>query len=485
MSIYIYKNNQQTGPFEETKVLEMLKNGQLSPNDSAIRHGEKEWQNLGVYFPNAGKATPVEAAATVAAPSTPKKSRKGLLLGCGGFFIVSLLIAGVLGFLAFRNLYPSPNDDDVPETVKTTDSGEFKLKSRNRGNGNIWGTEKTFAGVYMNKDYPDDYEKSIILLVSVYADEKTAQETLEKELSKSCEKGKKPIRFSFVDGNMKELATSATCLYPLYVHKNNKLYSIGGPGVNVANWIAFAENLPFNQGSRMMGKPDVPIKPPQTFPDPNPEKKADFQVNANDFYKEALATENRESGNAKYKGKVVEISGRVFLFQAFDRKKLHFRTEESRWVDLALGASQADKLQNIKEDERVHAKCDVSVSYQIELMDCIILERKPAVMLDETPDITITAKEFYEQVENSAVSYDVRDKNRKKYKGKVIDITGEVYKLGDEKNYFRVGEKKFISCGNDKDSLRQFYFLKDGQQVIFRATYNGYSFENCILVRWF
>lgn len=53
MSIYISKNNQQQGPFEEAAVLEWLRTGQLSPNDLACRTGSNEWQRLEVLFPNA------------------------------------------------------------------------------------------------------------------------------------------------------------------------------------------------------------------------------------------------------------------------------------------------------------------------------------------------------------------------------------------------------------------------------------------------
>jgi hypothetical protein len=52
MSIYISKNNQQAGPFADAQVLEMLRRGQISPNDLAIRHGETRWEPLGNIFPN-------------------------------------------------------------------------------------------------------------------------------------------------------------------------------------------------------------------------------------------------------------------------------------------------------------------------------------------------------------------------------------------------------------------------------------------------
>jgi len=50
MQVYVSRNTQQLGPFEEAKVLEMLGNGQLSTTDLAIRHGEQQWQPLaGMY----------------------------------------------------------------------------------------------------------------------------------------------------------------------------------------------------------------------------------------------------------------------------------------------------------------------------------------------------------------------------------------------------------------------------------------------------
>ena len=53
MPIYINKNNQQSGPYEEHVVIEQLRGGYLSPNDLGIRHGETTWQRLGDLFPDA------------------------------------------------------------------------------------------------------------------------------------------------------------------------------------------------------------------------------------------------------------------------------------------------------------------------------------------------------------------------------------------------------------------------------------------------
>lgn len=49
-SIYLYKNNQQFGPYDETNVKQWLQNGQCSPNDLGIRQGMTEWKSLRELF---------------------------------------------------------------------------------------------------------------------------------------------------------------------------------------------------------------------------------------------------------------------------------------------------------------------------------------------------------------------------------------------------------------------------------------------------
>ena len=46
MSVYLYRNNQQDGPYEESVVWEWLQAGNCSADDLAIREGMAEWQPL-------------------------------------------------------------------------------------------------------------------------------------------------------------------------------------------------------------------------------------------------------------------------------------------------------------------------------------------------------------------------------------------------------------------------------------------------------
>lgn len=264
MSIYISKNNQQHGPFEESKVLEMLGNGQLSPEDFAIRQGGSQWQKLGDLFPNAGRqafgqaaaaqtvaqsANQPQAAPTVNPPQTaaqtaPKKSRKGLLIGCLGVLLFSGLVLAVVGFLAYRNLYPADSAENLPDAVK-----DFKLDTRYPPKGNIWGSETNYVGLYKNALN----SKSVLYLMTEYSSESAAKDALQSNLTKSCKAGETPMYFTFKKDGA-EVSQGATCAVPLYVQKDNKLVALGGAGGDAESFIEFAENLPFNGGAKMTKK---------------------------------------------------------------------------------------------------------------------------------------------------------------------------------------------------------------------------------------
>jgi len=114
MPIYIYKNNQQSGPYEEHLVLDQLRSGMLSPDDLAVRHGESQWQPLRLMFPNVTPAVtpppppqafaasankPVSASVTSVEPEP--QYRNTMLLKV--FFGLCLL--GSIGILAAAVYY--------------------------------------------------------------------------------------------------------------------------------------------------------------------------------------------------------------------------------------------------------------------------------------------------------------------------------------------------------------------------------------------
>jgi hypothetical protein len=50
MQIYIKKNNEKLGPFDENKVPEMISSGELSLADFILRYGDPEWSAIGKHY---------------------------------------------------------------------------------------------------------------------------------------------------------------------------------------------------------------------------------------------------------------------------------------------------------------------------------------------------------------------------------------------------------------------------------------------------
>ena len=79
-------------------------------------------------------------------------------------------MGGVLGFFAYRNMFPGASQADLPDQVK-----EFKLQDRNPGHGDIWGSKQWYAGMYSVPPSTD----FILYLMDVYESETTAKDEME------------------------------------------------------------------------------------------------------------------------------------------------------------------------------------------------------------------------------------------------------------------------------------------------------------------
>ncbi len=51
MSLYIFKEGQQLGPYDDDAVLQSLRNGAFTHADLASREGQGDWRPLSFYFP--------------------------------------------------------------------------------------------------------------------------------------------------------------------------------------------------------------------------------------------------------------------------------------------------------------------------------------------------------------------------------------------------------------------------------------------------
>ncbi len=220
----------------------------------------------------------------------------------------------------------------------------------------------------------------------------------------------------------------------------------------------------------------------KTFPDPNPDKKADFKMTADEYSKEADNIEDFESGLAKFNGKVVEISGRYYDLSGYSGTEVNFKTTKTP-LRIKFDSPQTDKLTGIENGERITVKCEAKGTVRAELQSCVLLERKPAVTAGEKADLSVTAKEYYDEIGKTEMSPETRISNEKKYFGKVIDIKGKVDEISGQKTYLTSGGTEFVNCKPTNDKKMEFDALKEGQEATFRATHDGISLIGCIVVK--
>jgi len=143
MRMFVNKNGQQLGPFEESKVAEMLRNGQLSSDDFGIKEGQSQWQKLAVLFPVQPAWTPpnipvtppiqpsfpVQANPQLQPPPTKSGGSTGLILGlvgCGGLILLG--VVGVIVLIAFsgkrtsNNIVSNTSSNSAPNSNTKTPS---------------------------------------------------------------------------------------------------------------------------------------------------------------------------------------------------------------------------------------------------------------------------------------------------------------------------------------------------------------------------
>jgi hypothetical protein len=136
MPIYINKNGQQSGPYEDHVVIDQLKNGSLSPNDLGVKHGESSWQRLGDMFPGVGVAKPPPVASDARAASTAAPPKKGGCLKFGligtGLLFLLLGVSIAVGSRFIPSVSCTLAEDDAhridklrSDLKKATEEGKF------------------------------------------------------------------------------------------------------------------------------------------------------------------------------------------------------------------------------------------------------------------------------------------------------------------------------------------------------------------------
>lgn len=106
--IYLYKNNSQFGPYNESEVMELLQSNQFTLNNLACREGMSEWKPLGAILQNTNHALPYIPPH---APTPNWLSQVSLTEGglfAGVFCSIVIFGALVMSMIAQTLVFPGP-----------------------------------------------------------------------------------------------------------------------------------------------------------------------------------------------------------------------------------------------------------------------------------------------------------------------------------------------------------------------------------------
>ncbi len=125
MQIYVTKNGERMGPFDEAEVTEGLLSGRFSGDDLGIRAGQAEWTKLSEMFPGS-----VHYSAATPAPSGGgcRKTLGTLMLVFG----ILLTLGGALG-AAGSLIMPDPLICEIADSRKADADKALKAYETAKG----------------------------------------------------------------------------------------------------------------------------------------------------------------------------------------------------------------------------------------------------------------------------------------------------------------------------------------------------------------
>lgn len=134
MLIYIYKNNQQLGPFEEGKILEWLAAGQLSYDDLAVRKGGTKWEPLrslltAVQNPAVSPQSFSQSVAAPVAAGNPVAKKGGKVFLFVMLSTILMLFAGLVGSAVIFAVSRTPSRKSEPVSTTRTNTNSADVKS--------------------------------------------------------------------------------------------------------------------------------------------------------------------------------------------------------------------------------------------------------------------------------------------------------------------------------------------------------------------
>lgn len=541
MQMFVSKNNQQIGPLEATQVLAMLNRGELVAGDLGYVQGGTQWLPLGSIF-QAPAQPPIGIAdwakRNLPMPISVANASAGTAVAMifGTIFVLGVLpmLIGIIGghllhtegmfgitllgglmlviltpflmlALLIRYFSARRNVAEFNQSgLKTIGGREYewkdlrhvdfvKARSTAVGSGLLLRlvTQMIWKLVWRAM-IADDRAVKLQYITLVFANGRatvpsaignfpTVCELLERIPAKKLYEGstelKDLVSFGFRFEAGRDLTPNAA---PTPVQSSKLAFAsalasvvlvLGGLLVFGVTYAVFGS--PQNRNGRDIADAQ---RSSNSSTSPTTSKSPDIRISSDDFKKDELLS--LDEMRRKYENKIVEIKGRIYKFGSYTS----LRTIDSQVV-INFSPSDASKGNQLTDDERVTVNCGTKIGIGMDLVNCILVDKQPAISPDEPADYSLSAQDYYNEVENYRVSSTTRDKNRKKYSGKVLELTGNVKSIGSAKTYLQVGKDDWVTCYPDEGNTASFEKLSEGQEVKFRAFFYNSGLRHCIVVQ--
>ncbi len=401
-----------------------------------------------------------------------KRSKAPLIISVAtGVLIFVISIVALL--VVNRNLHPTLASDELPESV-----GSFKLRRPAYPSGSIFGLRSSVFADYES----EERGKKKPLQYRMYSFARASDAIEHKDnWSSYCRNESSKKAGVLQDSSGDQIGDVEVCSRALVLRNRKRVILVTRISdyeakegsrlpASIDEMIAFAKTVPFNAGMQISNLSFVPMSPTSSQPVATNEKtgvvslevRADFSMTAEEYYEQTNGKSSSEV--AKFKGKIIELSGRYYRLGEFDGRSTHMHAGKN-FIYGDIDASKSADFEKLKEDDRVRIKCLVPDGYTARFKYCILVENKGAISPDDKPDFTFSADEYFNEVSNINVSIERRMKNQEKYRGKIILVSGALKIIGGEPYYLTAGERDFVTCKPDGETTGSFLGLMEGQEV--------------------
>jgi hypothetical protein len=145
-------------------------------------------------------------------------------------------------------------------------------------------------------------------------------------------------------------------------------------------------------------------------------------------------------------------------------------------------SADAGQFAGAKKDDRLTVKCAGRRTVELRLERCILVENKKIVSADDTPEVTLTAQQYWDTVASYKLPSTTRNQKWDELRGKIIKVTGKVRDVSGDTLNLSVADNQYVRCQADAENVGMLSSLSPGQDVTLFSVHGVTSLEHCIVI---